>query len=90
MILSYLNHPSNEAARKVDIRPHTQVKAHASSPPMANNSCDNLSTHHDENESVINQSGIDDENESATVDKSSEQEEKALSTTLLEIKGPTC
>ena len=57
---------------------------------MANNSCDNLSTHHDENESVINQSGIDDENESATVDKSSEQEEKALSTTLLEIKGPTC
>ena len=39
---------------------------------------------------VINQSGIDDENESATVDKSSEQEEKALCTTLLEIKGPTC
>ena len=41
---------------------------------------DNLWTHCDENESVINQSGTDDENEScsATVDKSSEQEKEKI------------
>ena len=55
--------PSNKAARKVDI-PHTPINAHASSsPPMANNYCENLSTHRDDN-GRLNQSGIDDENES--------------------------
>ena len=55
--------PSNKAARKVDI-PHTPINAHASSsPPMANNYCENLSAHRDDN-GRLNQSGIDDENES--------------------------
>ena len=33
--------PSSETARKVDI-PHIPINVHASSPSMANNSCDNL------------------------------------------------